>query len=126
MIHLLDRLLILVPVLLLATAQLLLRWQAHSVGTSEEGGAGWWPYLRVLAFNPWIWLALLLGAVSFVAWLLVLRRWPLGYAYPFVSLTFPLVAIGSFALLGERISVGQVLALVFIVAGVALNAWAGR
>ncbi len=120
-----DKLLILVPVLLLALAQVLLRWQARSVG-SALAVTDRWSYLRGLAASPWIWLALVLAGVSFVAWMIVLRRWPLGYAYPFVSLTFPLVAVGGVMLLGERLAAGQVVALCLIVAGVALNAWAGR
>lgn len=121
----LDKLLILVPVLLLALAQVLLRWQASTVGATVQL-ADRWAYLRGLAASPWVWLALALAGISFVAWVIVLRRWPLGYAYPFVSLTFPLVALGGVTLLGERLAAGQVFALVLIVAGVALNAWAGR
>jgi drug/metabolite transporter (DMT)-like permease len=114
----LDHLLILFPVGLLASVQLMLKWQALRLGTLESRLA----YLRAMALSPWVWLALFFAVAAFLLWLLVLRRYPLGYVYPFVSLTFPLVVAGGALLFGERVSAGQAGALALLVVGVALNA----
>jgi drug/metabolite transporter (DMT)-like permease len=49
-----------------------------------------------------------------IVWVMALARLPLSRVYPFTMLTFVLVYLGSFALLGERIT-GQVLAGAFLV-----------
>jgi len=74
----------------------------------------------------WLWAALSLAAIALLFWLLVLRRYSLSYVYPFISLTFPLVALLSFVALNERLTIGQMVGLGFIVVGVALNAHYGK
>ena len=108
-----------VPVAALAIAQVVLKWQARMAADMRMDALS---YLKTLVYSPWFWLALLLGGIALVAWLLVLRRYPLSYAYPYISLTFPLVALLSVMSLGERLSLGQVVGLGLIVVGVALNA----
>ena len=108
-----------VPIATLAIAQVMLKWQAKIAADMRIDALS---YLRTLVFSPWFWLALMLAGVALIAWLLVLRRYPLSYAYPYISLTFPLVALLSVVALGERVSLGQVVGLGLIVVGVALNA----
>lgn len=118
----LERMLVLIPVTLLAVAQVILKWQAQ---TSGAGSTSRWDYLHALVLSPVTWAALLLIGGSFVVWMLLLQRFPLSYVYPAVSLSFPLVALLCHTLLDERIAAMQVLGLVLIVAGVALSAYYG-
>ncbi len=111
--------LILAPVIMLALAQVLLKWQSNM---ATEMHTGLVDYLKVLVLAPWFWVAILLAGAALVLWLLVLGRLPLSFAYPFISLTFPLVAILSVAVLNEHLRAGQILGLSLIVAGVVLNA----
>lgn len=118
----LERILVLVPVTLLAVAQVMLKWQATASGT---GSTNRWHYLQTLALAPVTWGALLLIGASFVAWMLLLQRYPLSYVYPAVSLSFPLVALLCHMLLGERIVAMQAFGLTLIVAGVAISTYYG-
>lgn len=113
-----DRLLALAPVVLLALAQVLLKIQATNV---SNGSAGHWHYLKALAWSPGFWVAIVLAGTAFVAWMLLLQRYPLSHVYPLVSLSFPLVALLGYLLLGERVNAMQVIGLMLIVAGVALS-----
>lgn len=112
-----DKLLILLPIGLLTLVQLLLKWQAITYSVHRSNLRN---YLSDLATSPWIWCALLLAGSAFVAWMIVLKKLPLSFAYPFISLTFPLVVLGSVLIFGEKVSAMQVLGLVLIVVGVSL------
>jgi multidrug transporter EmrE-like cation transporter len=111
------KLLILLPITLLTTVQLLLKWQAAE-HASERSNI--WTYLFGLAMSPWVWCALTMAGLSFVAWMLVLKRIPLSFAYPFVSLTFPLVVIGSVLFFGEKVNPAQLIGLALIVVGLSV------
>ncbi len=53
---------------------------------------------------PLIVLGLSLYALGALAWIVVLSRLDLSYAYPFLALNFVLIALVSWLLLGESIS----------------------
>ena len=118
-----DKFLIVLPIVMLALVQILLKGQAVAAADARLEPLN---YLRALLVSPWIWLAGAMSVAALVAWLLILGRQPLSYAYPFVSLTFPLVAVLSWVAFDERINGPQLLGLVFIVAGVILNAHYGQ
>ncbi len=67
-----------------------------------------------------------LGAavVAAVLWMLAIERVEVGYAYPFMALSFVLVPIGSMVLFGERMPPIQLLGLGLIVGGVTVSALA--
>ena len=60
--------------------------------------------------------------LSSLLWLVALRRLPLSYAYPMVSLGYVAVVLLSWKMFGESISPLRVTALVVILAGVVLMA----
>jgi drug/metabolite transporter (DMT)-like permease len=70
-------------------------------------------------------VGLLILVGTFVAgccYLLALSRLPLSYAYPFVALSFPVVAVLGWWFFGESISWPQIVAIVLIVAGISIHA----
>jgi undecaprenyl phosphate-alpha-L-ara4N flippase subunit ArnF len=60
--------------------------------------------------------------LSFGAWLVVLIRYPLSYAYPFLGLSYVLVYIGAakWAELAEPVTQLRTVGTIFVIAGVAL------
>jgi drug/metabolite transporter (DMT)-like permease len=52
--------------------------------------------------------------------MLAMTRLPISIAYPMMSLTYPLVIVVSWLLLGETLSLWRVVGVAFILAGIAL------
>jgi undecaprenyl phosphate-alpha-L-ara4N flippase subunit ArnE len=113
-----EKVVAIAPVVLLAFAQVLLKLQASKV---SPGSADRWDYLKALAVAPGMWAALGLAGAAFVAWMLLLQRYPLSEVYPLISLSFPLVALLGYLILGERINAMQAVGLALIMVGVALS-----
>lgn len=103
--------LLLIGVLLNATAQLLLK-----AGTNAM------PLGPRLALEPHILGGLACYAVSVVVWVIALSRVPVSIAYPMLSIGYVVNAIAAWQLLGESLSplrmggIGVIIAGVFLVA----------
>ena len=103
--------LVLVGVLLNATAQLLLK-----AGTNAM------PLGLRLALEPHILGGLACYAVSVVVWVIALSRVPVSIAYPMLSIGYVVNAVAAWQLLGESLSplrlagIGVIIAGVFMVA----------
>jgi multidrug transporter EmrE-like cation transporter len=67
--------------------------------------------------NGYVLGGLLFSLVSIVSWLLALSKLSLGQAYPFMSLSFPLVLVFSMYLFGEQISMLRWIGIALIVSG---------
>jgi drug/metabolite transporter (DMT)-like permease len=70
---------------------------------------------RIVA-NPGIWAGLAVYGAGTFFWLVALSRVELGYAYPFISLSYVLILLASWTLFGEKLSwwrVGGVAAICF-------------
>jgi multidrug transporter EmrE-like cation transporter len=103
--------LLLIGVLLNATAQLLLK-----AGTNAM------PLGPRLALEPHILGGLACYAVSVVVWVIALSRVPVSIAYPMLSIGYVVNALAAWQLLGESLSplrmggIGVIIAGVFMVA----------
>ena len=71
-----------------------------------------------MATNPLLILGVGIFAVSTLLWLLALMKADLSFAYPFLSLTYIAVLIGSAVLFNENVTLGRVLGFAVIVTGV--------
>jgi drug/metabolite transporter (DMT)-like permease len=78
--------------------------------------------LLELFFQPEIWIALSLYGFSSVAWIWVLSRAQLSFAYPVLALSFPVVVAFSALLFSETVTGLRWLGVGTIVAGVSLMA----
>ena len=70
-----------------------------------------------LARQPALWLAIAVGAVEIVAWILVLQTTPLAIAYPIISLAYVAVPLAGMAFLGERMTRRQTVGALLIAFG---------
>jgi multidrug transporter EmrE-like cation transporter len=75
--------------------------------------------------TPLALLGIALYGVGALAWIAVLRRMDLGYAYPFLALNFILVALVSWLILGEPMPALRWLGIGFICVGIVVVAQAG-
>jgi multidrug transporter EmrE-like cation transporter len=113
-------LLILVSVSLNAGAQILLRWGAKS---GFQAGLGKPVQLAVeLLSRPGIVGGFFCYALSIVVWIYVLSRIDVSYAYPFLGLGFVFVAVASYVLLGEPLSLQRLAGTALVAIGVVVIA----
>ena len=98
--------------------------ELHRVGTGAFTSADW-----VAAGPALLWTIVGVAAygVSMLAWLLVLARYPLSYAYPFLGASYVLVyAVATqWHALGEPSSPLRTLGTLLVVAGVVLVSSSG-
>ena len=67
--------------------------------------------------QPWVIAGLLSAVIAALAWISALRFFPLSVAYPFMSLSFVLVALLSSWVLGEHVKGTQWAGLAIILLG---------
>lgn len=73
--------------------------------------------IRVFS-NPLMWLALALYSTAFIAWLIVLSRINLSLAYPLLALTYVLIPIASWVILGEQVPTLRWVGITIIAVGI--------
>jgi drug/metabolite transporter (DMT)-like permease len=73
---------------------------------------------RRVLLNRRIWAGLGLYGLSMLFWLVSLSRVELGYAYPFISLSYALILLAAWVLFGERLTLHRVLGVAAICLGV--------
>jgi len=101
-------------------AQLLLKKGLNQVGQAPSQIGGMFPFLVHAFSNIYVLAAMVSVVVAALAWILALSRVGLGHVYPFMSLSFVLVAIFSVMLFKENIALLGWVGIVLVCAGVFL------
>ena len=115
--------LIIISVLLAATAQILLK---HGMTQVTDHGAiplalnRPFATFRRVAANASVWIGLLTFVVSAAVWIVVLSKVSLSFAYPFVSFTYIVILLFDGLILQETVSGLRWAGVAFIVAGILL------
>jgi drug/metabolite transporter (DMT)-like permease len=112
--------LIFLTVILNSIAQLLLKAGMKKVGELEFAWTNVTFLCSKIALNPYIFLGLCAYFFSFGAWLLVLSKADISYAYPLISLGYILSAITAYYFLGESLTILRVTGILIILCGVFL------
>ncbi|MFC1888818.1 EamA family transporter [Thermodesulfobacteriota bacterium] len=73
--------------------------------------------ILLYATNVYIVAGLLSAVVAALSWIKALQVYDLSYAYPFMSLSFILVALFSVIVFGEAVKVNQWIGLIVVLAG---------
>ena len=89
--------------------QLVLKWQMGSVGPLPQGHFDKLGFLLQQFLNPWIFSGFVSAFGASLAWMAAMTRFPLNYAYPFMSLAFVIVMILGVLFLGEVLNLRKVL-----------------
>ncbi len=87
-------------------------------GLNEIGhvSLGWSSVMNV-ATNPYVIGGLILSAIGFALWLVVLSQFKISYIYPFGSVIYVIITVLAYFVLGESISMVRVLGIAVIVCG---------
>ncbi len=115
--------LILGTVALVVCGQLLLKAGMRRVGVVDAGRLrSPLALVAAVAKTPTVVAGLGIYGASALAWIVVLSRTELSFAYPFLSLAYVIVTVAAMVLLGERFTARQWAGLAAVVAGVLLVA----
>lgn len=117
--------LILISVALAAVAQITLKTGMNQVTESAGVVTLSGSSLRAIATNPVVWFGLVLFGCSALAWLFVLSRVPLSFAYPFASLSYLLIVLADRFVFHETIPPARWAGVALIMGGIVLVARTG-
>ena len=92
---------------------------------SPAPDASIWIKAAAMVFSPMVMLGLALYGVGTVFWLFALRQLDLSLAYPFVAMSFVMVAGSGMLFLGEPMQPSRVIGLALIVIGLLVMARGG-
>ena len=76
--------------------------------------------------NPLVLAGLICYVVAALAWLIVLSRLDLGFAYPMLALTYAIIPMAAHVFLGEEIPILRWVGIGIVIVGVLLIAQTGR
>lgn len=100
--------------------------QSAAIAFAKKAGeASLGQSIVAIMLNPWYWAQLIALALQTFCWLLVLRRFPISFAYPFMSLVLVLNLILSWVVFKEEVHTFHVLGILLITSGVAIIAREG-
>lgn len=114
--------LILLGVMLNASAQLLLKGGMSQIGHFDFTLANAIPIGMKVAANPPIITGLFMYVMSVVVWLLVLSRVQVSFAYPMLSIGYIVNALAAYYFFGEPLTSIRMLGIFIIIGGVYLVA----
>ena len=97
--------------------QLLLKRGMGSIGQVEPGLL----MIKRIILSPWVVGGLIVYALGVVNWLLALSSFELSYVYPFASLSYIGIIIGSYFIFRERITLMRLLGIAVIISGVLIS-----
>lgn len=104
--------------------QLVIKARALLYAAKVSGTTGKLHYLVAMFADVWVLSALSAAVIAACCWMLAVSRLEVGYAYPFMALSFVFVPIGSTLFFGEPLPITQIIGIAFIIAGVTISAMA--
>jgi multidrug transporter EmrE-like cation transporter len=114
--------LILFTVLTNFASQVMLKKGMTKIDKFEISLSGFMSSATGILFNGYVILGLLVMVISMASHLVVLSRVEISYAYPFLGLSFVLITLWGYLVLGEGVDLWRVSGVLLICAGVAVVA----
>lgn len=114
--------LVLISVAAMTAAQLLLKKGLISIGGSPAGLHEIVPFFLKAYSNIYIITAVVLTIVTALCWILAVSKSQLSFLYPFMALSYVLVALFSMLLFKEDVNILRWLGIIVICTGVFLVA----
>jgi drug/metabolite transporter (DMT)-like permease len=114
--------LILLAVIINATAQLLLKAGTNRIGVFNFSWSNIAPISLQVISNPFILAGLACYVLAVIVWILVLSRTEVSVAYPMISLAYILNAIAAYYFFNEDLSLVRIAGIGVIIFGVYLIA----
>jgi drug/metabolite transporter (DMT)-like permease len=101
--------------------QLIIKWRMNIKGAIPDSIIEKISFLFALFMDPFILSGFLAAFIASLFWMVAMTKFEISTAYPFMSLAFVLVLIFSNLFLGEIFTLGKILGLFLIIAGLILT-----
>ena len=112
---------VMLTVLLTVYGQIIIKWQVVEAGAFPDGAYERAHFLGTLLLNPWVISSFAAALLAAISWMVAMTKLQLSHAYPFVSLSFALVLLLSWALFNEPLNWQKVAGIILIGCGVVLS-----
>ena len=122
MTNLTDHVAILLTIGFTVYSQLIMRWQVTAAGSLPAEVGGKLQFVWVLLLQPWVISAIVASFLAGVSWMLVMSRFELSYAFPFMGLNFVLIFLASIVFFGEVLTLSKLLGSLLVIAGIVVLA----
>jgi multidrug transporter EmrE-like cation transporter len=97
--------------------QLLLKWRVGIKQVPEPLIDKLWFLIGLIFTDGFVFFGFCSAFVASVFWMAAMTKFPISYAYPFMTIALALVVVGSNVLLGEKITSLYLFGFTLIVAG---------
>jgi len=108
-------LLLAVNMVLMTTGQLFFKQAAIFVNHNQNLNL-----ITKYLFNPWFYAAISFFAVGTLTWTQILTSMRLSIAYPILSVSYILTAVGAYYFFGERLGAVNISGILLVMLGVSL------
>jgi len=109
---------ILGTILFTVYGQIILKWRITIYGSLPPEIGNKIIFLLRLFLDPFIVSGFVSAFVAALCWMAAMTKFEISFAYPFMSVSFVLVLIISATMMGETISIGKIIGLLLIIAGI--------
>ena len=113
---------IIFTILFTVYSQVIMRWQISKAGQLPDDLAGRFYFICGLFTNLWVLSGILATLFAGVSWMLVMTKFQISYAYPWISLNFLLMFLLGVWLFNETFNLHKLVATLFILVGIILMA----
>lgn len=108
--------------LLVAYSQIVIKWRAKELSLDIHNQLFFNKVLSYLS-DKFIFSAYLAALLGSFAWLVVVTKLPLSIGFPiYIGITFLLVILGSWLMLGEQLTAVKLISVITIFIGIAIGA----
>ena len=101
--------------------QIVIKWQVGLAGQLPIDMVGKAIFLLHVLLNPWVISGFISAFIASLAWMVAMSKFPLSYAYPFMSLSFVFVLLSSTLFFGESINLYKIAGVILIMLGVVVS-----
>jgi multidrug transporter EmrE-like cation transporter len=98
--------------------QMIIKWQVSLAGAVPDEIMPKLQFLLSLLLKPWVISGYASALLASITWMAAVSKFPLSYAYPFMSLAFVLVLFLSSIFFYESITLPKTIGMAFIVLGI--------
>ncbi len=109
---------ILLTILLTIYSQLVIKFKVIELELMPVGKFEKIIFFLNFLMNPWIISSILSTLISGLVWMIVLKKFDISYAYPFLSLNYILIIIFSYYFFNENISLQKIIGSILIITGI--------